>query len=91
MILSETVSRHKRPLPIAALETLQQISVATKCICKGYYSNKLSKLIAKILTAKLCQFKASLIVIFLLIFQFSLYDFNGTEYMSTNYHTIASG
>ena len=93
MIISEIMWKHSKPTPISS--GLKQFYITAKHLSRGYYTRATQKFPywselggKSILAEKLCRFKAALIVLFLLLFQFSLYDFNVDEYTSTNYDGV---
>ena len=85
MILSETNWRCRKPIKVATIKLLKNREHATRIA----YKNRMVQAILKFLTATLCEYKAIAIVALLLVFQFSLYDFNVDEYVSSNPHGIA--
>jgi hypothetical protein len=85
MILSETNWRYKKPIEVVTIKPLKNREHTTGIA----YRSSVIRASSKFLTATLCEYKAIAIVALLLVFQFSLYDFNVDEYVSSNPHGVA--
>ena len=85
MILSETNWRYKKPMEAVTIKPLKNREDATGIA----YKSRIVRASSKFLTATLCEYKAIVIVTLLLVFQFSLYDFDVDEYVTSNPHGVA--
>ncbi len=85
MILSETNWSYKKPMESVAIKPLKNRKHATDAA----YKSRIVRASSKFLTATLCEYKAIAVVALLLVFQFSLYDFNVDEYVTSNPHGVA--
>jgi len=85
MILSETNWRYKKPMEAVTIKPLKNREHSTDAA----YKSRIVRASSKFLTATLCEYKAIVIVTLLLVFQFSLYDFNVDEYVTSNPHGVA--
>lgn len=84
MMLSETNWRYKKPVEALITKSPKYGDANADVNHKSRIIQKSSKFF----TTTLCEYKAIAIVALLLVFQFSLYDFNIDEYVSSNPHGV---
>lgn len=85
MMLSETNWRYKKPVEALITKSPKYSDANTDV----NYKSRIIEKSSKFFTTTLCEYKAIAIVALLLVFQFSLYDFNIDEYVSSNPHGVA--
>ena len=86
MILSNTIYEDKNYVATDAIDTLTKVRVGVKFLDRGVYNEKKVNALTSFLKSSLCEYKTIAIVALLLIFQFSLYDYNINEYISSDHH-----
>ena len=85
MILSETNWRYKRSVASTSIEPITKIKRATGAV----YNSRTIKESSCFLNRTFLEYKIVVAVALLLVFQFSLYDFDVNEYTSANPHGVA--
>ncbi len=85
MMLSETAHSNKSAITTNSISSFAAIGIGAKSLEREAYMAE-EGAIMSFLSSTLCEYKAFATVLMLIIFQFSLYDFNGDEYLSSDAH-----
>lgn len=83
MILSEATYSNKNAIATNSIAPLS-LAIGAKPIAREAYNASKDGAIIEFLKSSLCEYTAFATVLMLIIFQFSLYEFNSDEYLTSD-------